>query len=157
MKLEQVIQKILSPLRSAPERYLFLRYDGGIIFDSKNNDDSLTLGVLIAGTWQASAEMKTRLNIKYNEEEFRLSFDTSSDGIHVLKVSQKKKEYYLVCIYKNCVTSGLLKRKLSVLKSKIENDLHQGPDEELKPLRHEFLFERITDDEMNRLFFGVGI
>jgi hypothetical protein len=155
--LEQLLKKYFAKPISDNERYLFLRHDGGVIFDSHDLQDSETLGVLIAGTWQASNELKNRLKLNETDENFRLSFDTSSDGIHVVKVSQKKKEFYLVCIYKNCVTSGLLKRKLNVIKNKLEDELFLDTSFEGEVFETNFLFQKITDEEINKLFSNVGI
>ena len=82
--------------------------------------------------------------------EYRLGFDTSSQGIYLFAFQIEGKSYCCGAIYKDCVNPGLLKRQIMMLRSELEE--MKISEDETTAKRSEFLFKDITDEEMDGLF-----
>lgn len=137
------------------ERVVVMRHDGISIYS--NTDDShqtASIGALVSGLWQAAESLSSFIKDKNNFQEFRLSFDTSESGLYVLPFLVKEQTYYLCSIYKDVQNPGKLKRHLITLRSSLEvylSDFSFDSEENRKG----YLFNEISDDEMDRLFsFG---
>lgn len=200
-------------------RVFMLREDGIGLYDSIKDSSSSSISALSSGMFQASEALMKIIDPLSDRSIFRLSYDTSSEGIFILPIRLLDKTYFLGVIYKDCLNPGQLKHQVSQLKNKIEqtfkdsgsedrllknrDDLNHETDlqtqkktgstkflskflnplEEdqfnqnelkrknssvfknkpllksktglanLEPSREGFLFEEISDDEMDQLFF----
>lgn len=146
-------------------RYSFflIRQDGVVLYHNNNLGNSLSkssIGALLGGVWQASKALSDFIPQKENDEGFRLSFDTSSQGIYILPIKIFEEELFLGLIYFNEVNPGLIKSKIremaiaftEYMKYELKNNLNKSHKENSEP---EFLFQDITDAEIDRLFsFG---
>lgn len=134
-----------------------LRSDGIVLYYYSNNDsDEKSLSsyfVLAAGAWQASNEIRSHVNLGDNEEIFRFSFDTSSQGVYVLSIDVHETNYLLVSTYKNEVNPGQIKSKLRLVRDGLKQ--HLALNEKMTEAEKEEqnkLFANITDDEIEKLF-----
>lgn len=150
-------------------RYSFflIRQDGVVLYHNNNLGNSLSkssIGALLGGVWQASKALSDFIPEKSNDEIFRLSFDTSSQGIYILPIKVYEEELFLGLIYYNEVNPGLIKNKIRDMASsfteymhfELKNNLNKSNKEKVsKESKDDFLFQDITDAEMDKLFsFG---
>lgn len=132
------------------------RQDGVPLFSYKdfNSDwNDSTVGALVGGIWQA-AETLTQFIPNAENDEFRFSYETSSRGIFIVKLDGDFPPLYLSFIYFDLMNPGRIKSRLRSLISKLtlyieENLQANGPSGDV------FLFDDISDDEMDDLFSGV--
>lgn len=138
-------------------RVIIARQDGHCLYDSIDDQrTSHTLSVLCASSWQASRAM---LGDKAGTIDYRLSFDTSESGFFVQSFSLEEEVFYLCAMFNHQLNPALLKRKLNLLKNQLVNQWEKKlknfstqKSVEKKVNREGFLFQDITDDEMNKLF-----
>lgn len=148
-------------------RYSFflIRQDGVVLYHNNDLGNSLSkssIGALLGGVWQASRALSEFIPENKNDEIFRLSFDTSSKGIYILPIKVYEEELFLGLIYFDEVNPGLVKNKIRDMANSLSEYLHYELEAQLskKPAKSssrkvDFLFENITDDEMDKLFeFG---
>jgi hypothetical protein len=160
MMLTEKMQMLLAPkIKEIGARLMVSREDGITIYDSIQDSSTNSVAALVSGVWQASEAL---MNLVQNGEEilnFRLSFGTSDQGIYLLPFSLHGKRYFLGAIYHDCLNPGLLKRKLALLKEEIK-PLFESVSVEDRPgkaTRHGYLFEDLSDEEIDRLFSMGGI
>ena len=155
------IKLILEPKRPGINARLFVSRDDGItIYDSVQNQTTTSVSALVSGVWQASEALIGLTQSSQDVMEFRLGFDTSSQGIYLMPFMLFEKKYFLGAIYHECVNPGQLKRQVIMIKKEMERLFEKDPaqNKKVKPSsREEFLFQEITDDEINRLFSVSGI
>ena len=82
------------------ERYSFflIRHDGVVLYHNNNLGDSLSqssIGALLGGVWQAARALANFIPKEDSEEGYRLSFDTSSQGVYVVPIVVGTEELYL--------------------------------------------------------------
>ncbi len=141
--------------------FFLIRQDGVILYQNKKSKsaDAHSIGALLSGVWQASHALTSFLpdSKKSTEIDFRLSFDTSSEGIYIVPVDIKIEKFFLGLIYSNEVNPGQVKAKIRdmglslsefLLMEKIETKKNSATK------KNELLFDDITDAEMDRLFSG---
>lgn len=132
------------------------REDGVLIFFEKGrNKMSLerdAIGALVGGVWQAARELSRFIPNHSDEKGYRLSFDTSSEGLTIYPISVAGENYYLGCIFDNELSPGLIKNKLKRMAIHLEESLE---DIKIVEEKEAYLFENITDDEMDDLFSGI--
>ena len=134
---------------------LFLTRPDGILLCSSNKGlaDESAVGVLISGMWQAAETLSTLVGRK-DKHSFRLSFDTSADGIYILPIEVRNSFYYLGLIFNEMVNPARLKaqgRKLAeMLTEFIGKQLFESHTEAC-------IFDDITDNEIDEIFSAVGI
>jgi hypothetical protein len=130
------------------------RNDGVIVYfrGLKNGPDQNSVGALVSGLWQAGKTVIDMFSTG-DDSDFRLSFDTSSSGIHVLPFYHHTNEYFLGAVFKEVVNPAQLKSKLKFLLFDIEENLKtlKKSDNGASP-EGGALFNDITDDEINNLF-----
>lgn len=142
-------------------RYSFflIRHDGVVLYHNDNLADSLSkssIGALLGGVWQAARALASFIPKEESKEGYRLSFDTSSQGVYIVPITVRTEELYLGLIYHDEVNPGFVKNKIREMAASFSEFLEQ----ELKDSRHiqstssenKFLFGDITDSEMDRLF-----
>lgn len=144
------------------KRYSFflIRYDGVVLYHNNNLANSLSkssIGALLGGVWQAARALADFIPREESREAYRLSFDTSSQGVYVLPITVGAEELYLGLIYHDEVNPGFIKNKIREMAISFGEFL----DQEIKSIRSDkkqqgadnnFLFGDITDSEMDSLF-----
>lgn len=144
-------------------RYSFflIRQDGVVLYNNNNLGNNLSkssIGALLGGVWQASKALSEFIPKKANDDIFRLSFDTSSQGIYILPIKIYEEELFLGLIYFDEVNPGLIKNKIRDMAQSFSEYMHielKNSSKNFKKEKNEFLFQNITDDEMDKLFsFG---
>lgn len=148
-------------------RYSFflIRQDGVVLYHNNNLGNHLSkssIGALLGGVWQASKALSDFIPSKKEDEIFRLSFDTSSQGIYILPIKVYDEELFLGLIYFDEVNPGLIKSKIRDMATsfteymhfELKNYVNKQPTKTAKN-KNDYLFDDITDDEMDKLFsFG---
>lgn len=154
----QKIQTLLSPkLNEINARLFVTREDGITIYDSIQNNTTTSVAALVSGLWQASEALMGLVHPKNDVMEFRLGFDTSSDGIYLFPFELYGKRYFLGAIYRDCLSPGVLKRQIANLKVEVEANFASFEPKKLTTKREGYLFQDITDAEMDRLFALGGV
>ncbi|HXH76653.1 MAG TPA: hypothetical protein VNJ08_16910 [Bacteriovoracaceae bacterium] len=155
------IKMVLEPKRSSIKARLFVtREDGITIYDSIQDNTTTSVAALVSGLWQASEALMGLVHEGREVMEFRLGFDTSSQGIYLFPFSLTNKRYYLGAIYHDCVNPGQLKRQIAMIKEEMDRlFLSEPAPAPLPPVRGRdgFLFQDISDAEIDRLFSLGGI
>jgi predicted regulator of Ras-like GTPase activity (Roadblock/LC7/MglB family) len=132
------------------------RADGIPVYcNLKNESEKNSIGALVAGVWQASKELLNRCTEKVNGD-FRLTFDTSDSGIYFLKIIMKNKDYYFGCVYQNEINPGQVKVKVRNHAVALIDYLKSENIIEEMIQTDEFLFNNLSDDEIDNMFSVVG-
>ena len=161
MSVSERIRLVLDPKKGGIEARLFVtREDGITVYDSVQNQTTTSVAALVSGVWQASEALMGLVRQNQSPMEFRLGFDTSSEGIYLFPFELESKRYFLGAIYHDCVNPGQLKRKIAMIKDEMDALFAQLPTE--KPMktsagREGYLFQEISDEEIDRLFGVRGI
>lgn len=160
MNVTERIKHVLEPKKAGIKARLFVtREDGITIYDTVQNQTTTSVSALVSGVWQASEALMGLAHPKQDVMEFRLGFDTSSQGIYLFPFSLTGKRYFLGAIYHDCVNPGQLKRQVAMIKEEMDRLFLELPVENKKVKtsgREGFLFNEITDEEIDRLF-SAGI
>jgi len=138
-------------------RLLVVRHDGINVYSNFDNEfEASSIGALVSGIWQAAESLSSLLKNDNEFFEFRLGFDTSSDGLYILPVNILNSSFYVCAIYSEADNPGKLKRNIRLLKDSLETFLSEFSLDSEKN-RKGYLFENITDHEMDKLFSYGGI
>lgn len=140
--------------------FFLIRHDGVILYQNKKEMkiNAHSVGALLSGVWQASAALAEFIPGKKAEQEFRMSFDTSSEGIYIVPVDTNLDKLYLGLIYYGEVNPGLLKSKMRDISTSLSQYLGMERFDQVKEIkiasknRDEKLFGDITDAEMDHIF-----
>lgn len=155
------IKQVLEPRHKSVKARLFVtREDGITIYDSIQDNTTTSVAALVSGLWQASEALMGLVHKDQNVMEFRLGFDTSSQGIILFPFALAGKRYFLGAIYYDCVNPGQLKRQVAMIKEEMDHLFESEPaPAPLPPVRARdgFLFQDISDEEIDRLFSLGGI
>ena len=147
--------------------FFMIRYDGVVLYHNNNLGNSMTkssIGALLGGVWQAAKALADFIPQDKRSEGYRLSFDTSDQGIYIVPITNNYEELYLGLIYHDEVNPGFIKSKMREMAGSfsefLEHELamhakKQGKDQSSKT-SGEFLFGDISDAEMDRLFSFVS-
>lgn len=156
MNVTEKIKFVLGPKKSGIKARLFVtREDGITIYDSVQDQTTASVSALVSGVWQASEALMGLVHPNQDVMEFRLGFDTSSQGVYLFPFTLSGKRYFLGAIYHDCLNPGQLKRQVALIKEEM-GILFQ--DEVIKPEvkktsdRAGYLFQDISDEEIDRLF-----
>lgn len=142
-------------------RYSFflIRYDGVVLYHNNNLANSLSkssIGALLGGVWQAAKALADFIPKEEAKEGYRLSFDTSSQGVYIVPITVGHEELYLGLIYHDEVNPGFIKNKIREMATSfgefLEHELAGSRDIKQTNADNNFLFGDITDSEMDRLF-----
>lgn len=145
-------------------RYSFflIRYDGVVLYHNNNLADSLSkssIGALLGGVWQAARALADFIPKAETKEAYRLSFDTSSQGIYIVPITVGEVELYLGLIYHDEVNPGFIKNKIREIATSfgefLELELKGSLDKKKMNPDNNFLFGEISDTEMDSLFAFV--
>ena len=160
LTITERVKFLLDPKLNGIKARLFVTRDDGItIYDSVQNKTTNSVAALVSGLWQASEALMGLVSEDNQIMEFRLGFDTSSQGIYLFPFMLSGKTYFLGAIYTDCLNPGQLKRQISMIKNEMELFLEASPalKSNLITTRQGYLFQDITDAEMDRLFSLGGI
>ena len=105
--------------------------------------------------WQAAQSLSSLLKKEDNFYEFRLGFDTTETGLYILPFKLKGNDYYISAIYNDVDNPARLKRNLRLLKENLEiylTSVESADSNDEAKVSNEYLFDNITDDEMDNLF-----
>ncbi len=160
MNLNELIAKffIEDNYHQLAERIVVMRRDGIPLYsNNQNNFENSSIGALVSGLWQAAESLSSYIT-RQDEHffDFRLSFDTSSDGLFVLPFQVKEQTYYLCSIYQDVDNPAKLKNQLKSIKSGLEVYLSEFSFSS-EENRKGYLFDEISDDEMDNLFAFGGL
>lgn len=136
------------------ESIVLLRSDGISLYSRLNQNklDASTIGALSSGLWQAARALGSH-HVNNKASEFRLSFDTSGSGVYILPIATGSDELYLCALYENLVNPAMFKRNLQLIAQGLEEILKkQTIIKKIPKEREDFLFENISDEEMDVLF-----
>jgi len=142
---------------------VFLCRNDGILIYAKEHPQfkahGQAIGALLGGVWQAAQALSGFMPEESNAETFRLSFDTSSKGIYVLPLKLGDTEYYLSILLYAEDNPGAVKAVLRIIQNKFNSHfeenfskIEKGNVEKIE----KYIFQDITDEEMDRLFASVG-
>ncbi|MBY0413046.1 MAG: hypothetical protein K2Q18_02720 [Bdellovibrionales bacterium] len=143
--------------------FFMIRSDGVVLYHNDNLKNSMSkssIGALLSGVWQASKALSEFIPKEEAKEGYRLSFDTSSQGIYIVPISTDVDELYLGLIYHDEVNPGFIKNKMREMAASFGEFLNQElkdhkATQELKNNvfdKNDYLFADISDAEMDRLF-----
>jgi hypothetical protein len=114
------------------------------------------LGALLVGMWQASEAVGDFLSGSA-EKDLTLSFQSSNKGFFLLRPTEKNKEVFWGVLFESEVNPGKIKLyakkmrsfydEIKIIESKDMNNTQDG----------EFLFQNITEDEVDKLFSFAGL
>ena len=147
---------------------LYLVRKDGLIFyslenDQKNEKETQSIGVLLGGAWQAASALadlvgKDEKAKKIDSQPLRLSFDSSSKGLFILPLSLGGEDYFISIIFQETVNPAPLRNKLRLLRNYLKDSEDKLTLQKAAPSpeREGYLFENITDDEMDNLFSSHG-
>lgn len=121
-------------------------------FNSEWNDS--TVGALVGGIWQA-AETLTQFIPDDENEDYRFSFETSSKGIFIIQLSGNFEPLYLSFIYFDMVNPAKMKARLRSLEGKLTAYIEDNLENNFQSNDNVFLFDEISDTEMDDLFSNV--
>jgi hypothetical protein len=159
LNITDKIKHVLDPKKHGVKARLFVsREDGITVYDSVQDLTTTSVSALVSGVWQASEALMGLAHPQKDIMEFRLAFDTSSQGIYLFPFKLQGKKFFLGAIYRDCINPGQLKRQIAMIKEEMERLFSDMPSEVKNfPLREGYLFKDISDDEMDRLFSAGGI
>lgn len=162
MKQMNVIEKmkfVVDTKKTGINARMFItREDGITIYDTVQDKTTSSVSALVSGVWQASEALMGMVHPEQNVFEFRFAFDTSSRGVFLFPITVQGKKYFLGTIYNNYVNPGQLKHQVSLIKEELERLLPEAaPVKAVSATRTGYLFQDISDEEMDRLFSPGGI
>jgi hypothetical protein len=159
LNVTEQLKQVLEPkIKSINARLFVAREDGITIYDSVQNQTTASVSALVSGVWQASEALMGLAHPGQDILEFRLGFDTSSQGIYLFPLSLFGKRYFFGAIYKDCLNPGQLKRQIVLIRHEMdqlfsnEKVVVTTTTKMKNNDRNSFLFQEITDEEIDRLF-----
>ena len=160
LSVTEKVKLILEPKLDGINARLFVtREDGITIYDSIQNNTTTSVAALVSGVWQASEALMGLVYKQSDVMDFRLGFDTSAQGIFLFPFSLSGKRYFLGAIYNECLNPGQLKRQIALIKEEMERLFINEPipKKSVVSKRQDFLFQDISDAEIDRLFSLGGL
>ena len=137
------------------QTFFVCRNDGVILYyhghDENINRDSV--GALVGGLWQAGSTVIDLFGKEKEPMSFRLSFDTSSSGIHILPFNVLNDHYFMGLYFSEQMNPALLKNKMRMIMEELRTsfiDFSHSYDKVEADEKQ--LFNNITDDEIDNLF-----
>ncbi len=149
-KLAELTQEKKNKTLVLKDSELFIiRADGTLLF-SDGNTKGHSLSALMGGMWQAAQHTFKSLDKNENQNELKLSFGDADSGIFMTLIREHD-PLYLSCIYKNILNPGLLRNELRILSLLMQEIVKL--DKNIKNTKKdEYLFNNITDNEIDKLF-----
>lgn len=141
-------------LEALGDGFIITRTDGIPIYQwtlGQAQNDVNTFGALIGGIWNAAEGLSLFLP-ESKDDIFRLSFDTSSKGIYILKARAFDMDLYVGLLYTGALNPGKIKSQLRELVRKLEDFLSENRPVKKEKKETQGIFTDITDDEVDGLF-----
>ena len=113
--------------------------------------DNNAIGALMGGSWQAAKALASFLPHDEEPRYFRFSFDTSDRGVYILPFSVGDTKFIFGGIFFDEVNPGLMKSQMRQILEKL-NTYVKGVRPSMKKKKEDFLFNDITDQEVDQLF-----
>ncbi len=142
-----------------PLNVFITRPDGHIIFKKtpSSHKTDTSIGALIAGLWQASQALSSIISNNEGPSNYRLSYDTSSNGVYVLPITHGSELYCVGVVFNQVVNPGALKNYLRDLQARLQHYLESKPIAVAPKLastieKENYLFNDLTDAEVDQLF-----
>ena len=136
------------------------REDGVLLFkELVESSKADSLGALVAGMWQAAKSIQESSS-GLRVPGFTLQFSTSSEGIIVFPLKVEDQSLVLSIVFKNELHPGRLKNRCRLLRDTLENDFSEFKIKnrsQKKKSSRDFLFNNISDQEIDSLFSFAGI
>lgn len=141
------------PYKSEVKQFI-CRQDGVVILAKTDNSISETssIGALLGGVWQAAEALMSFIPKLSRDNELRLSFDSSADGLFIQPIDLDGNIYYYGIIYQDVTNPGELKNMARNYKEKMCAYFLDTAPEDSNIKENEFLFDDISNDEINNLF-----
>jgi hypothetical protein len=127
------------------------REDGIPLYGNYEKLDRNSMGALMAGSWQAARALSNFIPKNGKDEIFRFSFDTSDRGIYILPFSIKKSSFIFGGIFHSEINPGQVKSRMRQILEKLLIEIDTVV-EDITPKKEKFLFNEISDREMDKLF-----
>lgn len=135
--------------------FFVFREDGIPMFirsDLTGEMDNNAIGALMGGSWQAANALASFLPREEDGSRiFRFSFDTSDRGVYILPFNIDDAKFIFGGIFFDEVNPGLMKSRMRQVLDKL-NTYIKGVRPSMKKKKEDFLFNDITDTEMDQLF-----
>lgn len=160
MNLNKVVKQFIeeNEYQKLTNKIIILRRDGICVYSNiKSQHESASMGALMGGLWQAGEAL---LKLTHKDPQFlsfRLGFDTSSDGLYILPLKVDDQMYFLGGVFSDKNNPAKLKQQLRLLKDNLEMYLGEHAPEISEEKRDGFLFNEISDEEMDNLFSFGGV
>jgi hypothetical protein len=145
--------------------FFMIRYDGVVLYHNSKlaSNSKSSIGALLGGVWQAAKALAEFIPKDKQSEGYRLSFDTSEQGVYIVPIGNKHEELYLGLIYHDEVNPGFIKSKMREMAASFNEFLDQEiKDSGVKNVKAQsgkkatdYLFDNITEAEMDHLFSNV--
>lgn len=155
MNLNQRINDHIESIDISRLHNLFIYRDDGINIFTKDEKNKSTIGALVAGVWQASSELSKNVKIE-SDKEFQFNFYNSNSGVYLISICANSNQYIIGTSYENEINPGKLKLELRRFAKNIEAFITKFKNVETK-VRTEYLFNEISDHEIDAMFSTVGI
>ena len=113
--------------------------------------DNNAIGALMGGSWQAAKALASFLPQEKDDRYFRFSFDNSDRGVYILPFSVGDMNFIFGGIFFDVVNPGLMKSQMRQTLEKLKTYV-KGVKPSMKNIREDFLFNDISDKEVDQLF-----
>lgn len=153
--IKTLIGEVKLPMTLSNHSVFIVRVDGVILFSNEKGvlkKSADHIGALVAGLWQAAEMTQKLLGNEDQSIDYRLGFDSTESGLFILPINRDNELFLIGTIYSEMNNPAVLKNNLRQYRDKLEfYELEEQCSNDSK-----VLFENITDDEMNKIFEGVG-
>ena len=138
-------------------KMVVVRNDGINVYSNiENSFETSSIGALVSGVWQAASSLSSMTRDQAEQDEFRLSFDTSLNGLHILPLRILGEIYFICAIFSEEENPAKLKRYIRLLRDNLEVYLSELSYDDNQN-REGYLFTNISDSEMDNLFSFGGV
>lgn len=155
-QIQDLLNNKIASMNESVELSLF-RDDGVLLCSTKKatlNDASM--GALTAGLWQAAESLMQHAARSEDQDELRLDISTSSSGIFLLPIIFfNEKKCFLAGTYLEVLNPSKIKQEIKILAKSLSHKKFKKSEvvvSATKDQEERFLFNNITDDEIDSLF-----
>ena len=158
-KINEILERFFNDYKKLERsvRLFVFREDGLILYQTSvvDNKTGSSCGALMGGTWQAAMTLISFIGGQQkSSQDYRLSFDSSSEGVHILASGKYEGfEIYLGGIYAQQVNPAPLKNKIKNLNFELRNCIEQlSAKQTASKTEESYLFSNISDSEIDAMF-----
>lgn len=157
--LQKGIENFLSDTKSKShlvfDHTVFVCRNDGLVLYFHTKDQNInknSIGALVGGLWQAGKTVVDIFGRETNPTSYRLSFDTSESGLHILPFEVNGTEYFMGLHFSEMLNPGMVKNKMKILMNKMKESFEAYKDQPIEKVPEKELFSNITDEEIDTLF-----